>query len=71
MSKIQLYQGDCLEVVKKKPDKSIDMILADLHCCIGTTNNKKTRELYGQQYDKTIFDVWDYERIKQAVIDNE
>ena len=24
------YQGDCLEVMKQIPDKSIDMILADL-----------------------------------------
>jgi len=30
MSKIQLYQGDCLEVMKKIPDKSVNMILADL-----------------------------------------
>ena len=24
------YQGDCLEVMKDIPDKSVDMILADL-----------------------------------------
>ena len=30
MSKIQLYQGDCLELMKKIPDKSIDMVLCDL-----------------------------------------
>jgi site-specific DNA-methyltransferase (adenine-specific) len=27
---IQLYQGDCLEVMKQIPDKSVDMILCDL-----------------------------------------
>ena len=27
---IKLYKGDCLEVMKKIPDKSIDMILCDL-----------------------------------------
>lgn len=27
---IQLYKGDCLEVMKKIPDKSVDMILCDL-----------------------------------------
>lgn len=27
---IQLYKGDCLEVMKRIPDKSIDMILCDL-----------------------------------------
>ena len=28
--KIQLFKGDCLEVMKEIPDKSIDMILCDL-----------------------------------------
>lgn len=27
---IDLKQGDCLELMKEIPDKSIDMILADL-----------------------------------------
>lgn len=27
---IQLYQGDCLEIMKQIPDKSVDMILCDL-----------------------------------------
>ena len=27
---IELYKGDCLEVMKKIPDKSVDMILCDL-----------------------------------------
>ena len=30
MSNINLYQGDCLEVMKEIKDKSIDMILCDL-----------------------------------------
>lgn len=30
MSDIKLYQGDCLEVMKQIPDKSVDMILCDL-----------------------------------------
>ncbi len=25
-----IYQGDCLEIMKKLPDQSIDMILCDL-----------------------------------------
>jgi site-specific DNA-methyltransferase (adenine-specific) len=33
-----LYLGDCLEVMKIIPDKSIDMILCDLP--YGTTQNK-------------------------------
>ena len=33
-----LYQGDCLEVMKQIPDKSIDMVLCDLP--YGTTQNR-------------------------------
>ena len=35
---IQLYKGDCLEIMKRIEDKSIDMILCDLP--YGTTRNK-------------------------------
>lgn len=38
MSKIDLYNGDCLELMKNIPDKSVDMILCDLP--YGTTQNK-------------------------------
>lgn len=34
----KIYQGDCLEVMKKLPDQSVDMILCDLP--YGTTQNK-------------------------------
>ena len=30
MEDYKLFNGDCLEVMKKIPDKSIDMILCDL-----------------------------------------
>ena len=33
----KLYQGDCLELMKNIPDKSVDMILCDLP--FGTTQN--------------------------------
>lgn len=38
MSSYQLYQGDCLEIMKQIPDKFIDMILCDLP--YGTTKCK-------------------------------
>ena len=38
MSKIELYNGDCLEIMQKIENKSIDMILCDLP--YGTTQNK-------------------------------
>lgn len=53
--KINLQQGDCLELMKDIPDKSIDMILCDLP--YGTTANK---------WDKIIDSdkMWsEYERI--------
>ena len=55
MPNIELYQGDCLEIMKQISDKSIDMILCDLP--FGITNN---------DWDKLIpFDsLWDsYNRI--------
>ncbi len=38
MSEIDLYNGDCLEVMKQIPDNSVDLILCDLP--YGTTQNK-------------------------------
>ena len=38
MKPIELWQGDCLELMKQIPDGSIDMILCDLP--YGTTKNK-------------------------------
>ena len=35
---IELYKGDCLELMKNIPDKSIDLILCDLP--YGTTKCK-------------------------------
>lgn len=52
---IDLRKGDCLELMKDVPDKSIDMILCDLP--YGLTNNKKDIQL---PFDK----LWEqYERI--------
>ena len=56
MSKVKLLQGDCLEVMKKIPDESIDMILCDLP--YGTTKNKWdstiSLELLWEQYNRII-----------------
>ena len=56
---VQLYKGDCLEVMKDIKDKSIDMILCDLP--YGTTDNNKwdkviNLELLFLQYDRIIKD---------------
>lgn len=38
MKNIELWQGDCLELMENIPDKSVDMILTDLP--YGTTQAK-------------------------------
>ena len=56
--KFQLYKGDCLEVMKEIPDKSIDMILCDLP--YGTTACKWDTvipfEPLWEQYNRIIKD---------------
>ncbi len=56
MQDIQIYNGDCLEIMKDISDKSIDMILCDLP--YGTTKNKWDTvlefELLWEQYERII-----------------
>ena len=58
MSDIQLYNGDCLEVMKQLPDNSIDMILCDLP--YGETQNKDDISIpfepLWKQYERIIKD---------------
>lgn len=43
MTKHNLMQGDCLELMKDIPDKSVDMILCDLP--YGTTQNSWDKKI--------------------------
>ena len=56
--KVQLYKGDCLEIMKDIPDKSIDMILCDPP--YGVTRNKWDTvipfEPLWEQYNRIIKD---------------
>ena len=58
MNDIKLYKGDCLELMKDIPDKSVDMILADLP--YGTTACKWDIiipfEPLWEQYERVIKD---------------
>ena len=58
MSEYTLFHGDCLEIMKEIPDKSIDMILCDMP--YGTTRNKWDTvinlELLWEQYERIIKD---------------
>ncbi len=55
---INIKKGDCLELMKDIPDKSIDMILCDLP--YGVTRNKKDKvipfDLLWEQYNRIIKD---------------
>ena len=46
-SNIQLFQGDCLEVMKSIPDKSIDLVLTDPPYNIARENNFHTMNRAG------------------------
>ena len=46
--KYSLYQGDCLEIMKKIPDKSVDMVLCDLP--FGITKNSWDLEIPLEDY---------------------
>ncbi|WWU66480.1 hypothetical protein QJR26_08890 [Clostridium baratii] len=56
--KVQLFKGDCLEIMKDIPDGSVDMILCDLP--YGTTACKWDTiipfELLWEQYNRIIKD---------------
>ena len=58
MKDIELWQGDCLELMKDIPDKSVDMILCDLP--YGTTNNSWDEiipfEPLWEQYERVVKD---------------
>ena len=48
MTEITLYNGDCLQVMKDIPDKSIDLIICDLPygCLTGGGDQEKTRRRF-------------------------
>ena len=56
--KVRLYKGDCLEIMRNIPDKSIDMILCDLP--YGKTHNKWdsiiSLDKLWEQYNRIIKD---------------
>lgn len=45
MSSIKLYQGDCLEIMKDIPDKSVDCVITDPPYEIETTGGDCIRTL--------------------------
>ena len=59
MAEYNLYNGDCLEVMKQIPDGSVDMVLCDLP--YGTTQNKWDAvipfDLLWEQYNRVAKDT--------------
>ena len=62
---IQLYQGDCLEEIKKIPDCSVQLVLTDPPYCIGTTSNGKKGNFTDNNLIKPFFDILfsEYKRV--------
>jgi len=60
---LTLYNGDCLEVMKEIPDKSVDLIICDLpYGCLtgGGITKKETAEKYGRKGTEGISGcAWD------------
>jgi site-specific DNA-methyltransferase (adenine-specific) len=63
MPDLTLWNGDCLEIMKQIPDKSIDLIICDLpYGCLtgGGITNKETSEKYGGKGGKSYVGCsWD------------
>jgi site-specific DNA-methyltransferase (adenine-specific) len=49
---MELYNGDCLEIMKSLPDKSVDLIICDLpYGCLSGGGQEKTRRRYANGKD--------------------
>ena len=71
---IQLYLGDCLEVMKSIPDKSIDAVITDPPYGIGEDGGLKARYRRGDGRTKGVikheYKGWDKSRPDKEVFDN-
>ncbi|MHA1342880.1 MAG: DNA-methyltransferase [Promethearchaeota archaeon] len=54
-NRIVLYQGDCLEVMKKIPDESIDLIITSPPYNVGIKYSKWNDKLSWENYNKFMF----------------
>ena len=53
----KIYQGDCIEELKKLPDESADLIIADFPYNISNYGNRITK--VGSKFKKADFGEWD------------
>ena len=71
MEQIQLYQGDCLEVMKSLPDECVDLIITSPPYNLGKThhtgNNKfKSYSEYNDDMPEALYQNWQVEVLKEC-----
>jgi site-specific DNA-methyltransferase (adenine-specific) len=61
--------GDCLEVMKEIPDKTVDLVLTDPPYCIGTTSNGSRASWLDNNLIRPFFEIW-FDEIKRLLTDD-
>ena len=54
MSNINLYNGDCTEIMKELPDKSVDCIITDQNYLVKGFSEKIVEILFSLWYNRFI-----------------
>ena len=62
MKDVQLFQGDCLEVMKNIPDKSVDLVVTDPPYLMNYQSNRRKKE---DRFDKIKNDKNNYSLIQE------
>ncbi len=65
----KIFQGDCLEIMKKIPDKSIDCLITDPPYSIGTTSTGNRGSWLDNNLIKPFFSIW-FGEIKRVLKDD-
>jgi modification methylase len=71
MEQLQLYQGDCLEVMKALPDECVDLIITSPPYNLGKThhtgnNTFKSYSEYNDDMPEAIYQQWQIEVLKEC-----
>ena len=71
MEQLQLYQGDCLEVMKTLPDESVDLIITSPPYNLGKThhtgnNTFKSYSEYNDDMPEALYQQWQIEVLREC-----
>lgn len=71
MEQLQLYQGDCLEVMKNLPDECVDLIITSPPYNLGKThhtgnNTFKSYSEYNDDMPEALYQRWQIEVLKEC-----